>query len=122
MLIFVHLLSLLPSQCSPVCHHYIHHKNTLLAHMQLSVPCDSHILSAVCLLRQPALVPGTTQPHLHNSALLVKLHKVSVDPVFQFPKILSNEAPLFGLRTTPSSLVLSENLLQVHPVSASTSR
>ena len=75
--------------------------------------------SAGLLLRQTALVPGTVQPYVHNFALLVKLHEVSVDPIFKFLKVLSTEAPLFGLRTTPSKLVLSDNLLQVHPVSSS---
>jgi len=75
--------------------------------------------SAGLLLRQPALVPGTIQPRVHNFALLVTLHEVSVAPVFKFLKVLSTKAPLFGLRTTPSRLVLSENLLQVHPVSSS---
>lgn len=60
--------------------------------------------SAGRLLRQPPLVPGTIQPRVRNFALLVKLHEVSVDPIFKLLKVLSTEAPAFGLRTTPSKL------------------
>lgn len=49
-------------------------------------------------------------------AVLVTLGKVSVASVFKFPKGLSTEPPLFGMNITPSKLVLSENLLQVHPM------
>lgn len=49
-------------------------------------------------------------------ALLITLCKISVATVFKLPKGLSTELPLFDLKITPFKLVLSENLLQGHPI------
>lgn len=59
--------------------HFIQNENIVLAQIHLS----AQHYSAPCA----------------KFLLLVKLHKVSVDPIFKFLKVLPTEAPLFGLRT-----------------------
>lgn len=79
--------------------HFIQNENILLAQIHLSAHCDRDMLfrwaaaQAACTGAQHYSAPCT------KFALLVKLHKVSVDPIFKFLKVLSTEAPLFGLRT-----------------------